>query len=177
MDYTEMKGYGGIMSAIDFKKAFDSLSLDLLFKSLELFGTVFNCILKIYAETFQLDWETVYSLFFKITLDKKLREFQYKILHRICYTNVMLFKFGLSKTPLCYFCNEELETLEHFLFHCEKVNTFWNEINTILKSQDLVSTNFDIKDILFVHFCSDDDDSILANYIILESKYLIFCSK
>ena len=47
----------------------------------------------------------------------------------------------------------------------------------VLKSQDLVSTNFDIKDsniILFGHFCSDDDDIILANYIILESKYLIF---
>ena len=86
------------------------------------------------TETFQLDWERVYSLPFKITLDTKLREFQYKILHRIRYTNVMLFKLGLAETPLCYFCNEELETLEHFLFHCEKVNTFWNELNTILKS-------------------------------------------
>ena len=38
MDYTEMKGYEGIVSAIDFEKAFDSLSLDFLFKSLELFG-------------------------------------------------------------------------------------------------------------------------------------------
>ena len=46
-----------------------------------------------------------------------------------------------------------------------------------VQSQDLVSTNFDIKDILFGHFCSDDDDSILVNYIILESKYLIFRSK
>ena len=78
----------------------------------------------------------------------------------------MLFKFGLSETPLSYFCNEELETLEHCLFHCKKVNTFWNELNTILKFQDLVSTNFDIKDILFGHFCSDNDDSIFVNYII-----------
>ena len=46
-----------------------------------------------------------------------------------------------------------------------------------VQSQDLVSTNFDIKDILFGHFCSNDDDSILVNYIILESKYLIFRSK
>ena len=74
----------------------------------------------------------------------------------------MLFKFGLAETPLCYFCNEELETLEHFLFHCEKLNTFWNELNTILKSEDLVSTNFDIKDILFGHSCSDEDDGILS---------------
>ena len=38
MDYTEMKGYEGKMSVIAFEKAFDSLSLDFLFKSLELFG-------------------------------------------------------------------------------------------------------------------------------------------
>ena len=74
-------------------------------------------------------------------------------------------------------CQLDWETeFTHYLSKF-KVNTFWNELNTILKSQDLVSTNFDIKDILFGHFCSDDDHSILANYIILESKYLIFCSK
>ena len=89
----------------------------------------------------------------------------------------MSFKFGLVETPLCYSCNEELETWEHFLFFCKKVNTYWNELNTILKSQHLVSTNFDIKDILFGHFCSESDYSILVNYIILESKYLIYCSK
>ena len=83
------------------------------------------------TETFQLDWERVYSLPFKITVDTKWREFQYKILHRICYRNVT-FKFGLAESPLRYFCNEELETLEHFLFHCERFNTFWNELNTIL---------------------------------------------
>ena len=83
------------------------------------------------TETFQLDWERVYSLPFKITVDTKWREFQYKILHRICYTNVT-FKFGLAESPLRYFCNEELETLEHFLFHFERFNTFWNELNTIL---------------------------------------------
>ena len=89
----------------------------------------------------------------------------------------MLFKFGFDETPLCYFCNEELETLEYFLFHSKKVNTFWNELITILKSQDLVYTKVDIKNILFGHICSDDDDSVLVNYIILERKYLIFHSK
>jgi len=44
------------------------------------YNKVFN------TETFQLDWERVYSLPFQITLDTKSREFQYKVLHRICYT-------------------------------------------------------------------------------------------
>ena len=130
------------------------------------------------TKTFELDWERIFSLPFKITLNTKLREFQYKVLHRICYTNIMLFKFGLAVSPLCYFCNKELETLEHFFFYCSKVSTFWNELNILLKSKKLISKNFHIQDILFGLFSADNvDDNILVNYIILESKYLIFRSK
>ena len=69
------------------------------------------------TETFELDWERIFSLpFKKITLNTKLREYQYKIHHRICYTNFVLFKFGLAVSPLCHFCNKELETIEHFFF-------------------------------------------------------------
>ena len=38
------------------------------------------------TQTFQLDWEKMYLLPFNTTLDNKLREFQYKILHRIVCT-------------------------------------------------------------------------------------------
>ena len=41
------------------------------------------------TDTFHLDWEKIYLLPFKTTLHIKLREFQYKILNRILYTNVM----------------------------------------------------------------------------------------
>ena len=63
MNYKEIKGSEGIMSAVDLKKAFDPLSLDILFKSLELFGTVFHCILKIYTDKIQskLLYETLSS--------------------------------------------------------------------------------------------------------------------
>ena len=59
------------------------------------------------TENFQLDWENIYSLSFQTKLDTKLREFQYKVLHRICYTNKLLFKFRIVDSPLCYFCNED----------------------------------------------------------------------
>ena len=58
------------------------------------------------TDTFHLDWEKIYLLPFKTTLHTKLREFQYKILNRILYTNVMLFKFKIVDSPLCYFCEK-----------------------------------------------------------------------
>ena len=97
----------------------------------------------------------------------------------MCYTNFMLFKFGLAVSPLCYmyFCNKELETLEHFFFYCSKVSTFWNELNILLKSQKLISKNFHIQDIVFGLFSADNVDDNNYIIIILESKYLIFRSK
>ena len=38
MEFTELRDYQGIMTAIDFEKAFDSLSWNFLFRSLESFG-------------------------------------------------------------------------------------------------------------------------------------------
>ena len=38
MDFTKARGYNGIMTAIDFEKAFDSVNWNFLLKSLESFG-------------------------------------------------------------------------------------------------------------------------------------------
>ena len=38
MEFTKMQDYQGIMTAIDFEKAFDSLNWNFLLKSLEFFG-------------------------------------------------------------------------------------------------------------------------------------------
>ena len=131
--------------------------------SMKKYNEMFN------TETFELDWERIFSFKLKITLNTKLREFQYKILHRICYTNILLFKFGLADSPLCYFCNKELETLEHFLFYCSKVSTFWNELNILLKSQKLISKDFHIKDILFRLLSADNNDD---NILVIITLYL-----
>ena len=127
------------------------------------------------THTFQLDWEKIYLLPFKTTLDTKLREFQYKILNRILYTNKMLFKCKKVDSPLCDFCEKELETIEHLFFHCTKVSMFWNDLKSVLDSFN-ITIRFDIMNVLF-GILDTDDISILVNYIILESKYFIYRCK
>ena len=127
------------------------------------------------THTFQLDWEKIYLLPFKTTLDTKLREFQYKILNRILYTNKMLFKFKKVDSPLCDFCEKELETIEHLFFHCTKVSMFWNDLKSVLDSFN-IPIRFDIMNVLF-GILDTDNISILVNYIILESKYFIYRCK
>ena len=135
--------------------------------------TLLKCVFS--THTFQLDWEKIYLLPFKTTLDTKLREFQYKILNRILYTNKMLFKFKKVDSPLCDFCEKELETIEHLFFHCTKVSMFWNDLKSVLDSFN-ITIRFDIMNVLF-GILDTDNISILVNYIILESKYFIYRCK
>ena len=73
-----------------------------------------------YSDTV-INWKKVYSPPFRTTLDCKLRELQYKILNNIVFTNDKLFRFGLSQSPNCTFCNEEPDILRTFILSLQSV--------------------------------------------------------
>ena len=90
-----------------------------------------------YSET-SINWEKVYSLPFRTTLDSKLREFQCKILNNIVFTKDKLFRFGLSQSPNCMFCNEEPESIEHLLSRCKVSSEFWKDVLSWLKDNNII---------------------------------------
>ena len=75
-----------------------------------------------------LRWEQLYLLPRKATLDSKTREFQYKLLHRIFYTNKILHKMGLVSLPMCSFCGKTEESLEHLFIYCDTSKYFWSSV-------------------------------------------------
>ena len=52
----------------------------------------------------QIDWRKIYSLPFIVTIETKIREFQYKILNNIVFTNEKMFRLKMIDSPLCTFC-------------------------------------------------------------------------
>ena len=86
-----------------------------------------------------------------------------------------LFKFGLVDSLLCYFFNENNTS-----FYIVEKFIFWSELNTkcIPRSEKLICTNFEIKEILVEHFAPDNKtNNILLHHIILKSKYSHFTFK
>ena len=71
-----------------------------------------------------IDWKRVYLLSFRTTLETKLREFQFKILNRIVFTNEKLFRFDMAESDKCAFCQTEVESIEHLLFSCKISSVF-----------------------------------------------------
>ena len=84
-----------------------------------------------------VEWDKVYSLPFRSTLESKTREFQYKILNCIVYTNEKLYRFGLVASPSCTFCQEIAESVEHLLFSCKMSSEFWKLVLSWLKDNDI----------------------------------------
>lgn len=63
-----------------------------------------------------------------MTRDTKLRNFQYKFIHRIIATNSFLYRINVVDSSSCTFCGESDETLDHLFWHCNKVGDIWNKI-------------------------------------------------
>ena len=75
-----------------------------------------------------ISWQKVYLLAFQTTLESKIREFQYKILNCIVFTNEKLSRIGLVESPSCTFCQEVVESVEHLLFSWKQSSVFWKDV-------------------------------------------------
>ena len=122
------------------------------------------------------NWKKIYSLAFSVTLDTKLRAFQYKLLNRIVFTNDKLFRFNIVESPLCTFCTVDEESLEHLLFFCEVTELFWKEILSWLARCSDEAIDFLITEVLFGKF-DRDNDFMVINHLILLAKFFIYRCK
>lgn len=113
-----------------------------------------------------IDRKSVYSLPFRTTLESKLREFQFKILNRIVFTNEKLFRFGLAESPSCAFCQTEVESVEHLLFSCRVSSSFWKHVLSWLRNNNVSVDNLKEEDVIFGKF-DIAEDFLLFNHMLL----------
>ena len=64
------------------------------------------------------NWVNCIQNNYKITRDNKLRQFYFKLLHRILVTNKELKRFGITDCDKCVMCSKN-DIIEHSFFECE----------------------------------------------------------
>ena len=64
------------------------------------------------------NWVNCIQNNYKITRDNKLRQFYFKLLHRILVTNKELKRFGITDCDKCVMCSKN-DSIEHSFFECE----------------------------------------------------------
>ena len=118
------------------------------------------------------DFEHMFENISKITISAKLRDFQFRLLHKKIPSNYELHKWKLKTTDKCDFCDSRNSIL-HTLLECNHVRTMWEKIRNFLNQYCTNDNefNFGVADIIFntVHA----KPSHICNMLILISKQLI----
>ena len=123
-------------------------------------------------ENVNLNWKMIYKLPTKSCNNTKLHWFQYRILHRIIYTNDLLFKLHIKQDDLCCFCGSLPEKIEHLFWHCNVVVEFWESIERWLLESIQFSLNIDKQtDILELHLIDISKDLLtITRYYIYKCR-------
>jgi len=119
-----------------------------------------------------INWKEIYLLPIKLTIDTKLREFQFKLFHQIIPTNTFLFKCNIVSSSLCEFCNSNPDSIAHIFWECQHIQIFWTSFtDTFLKILN-VEKNINFNCIAFCNLLEQNQDNyLLVNYLILLAKY------
>ncbi len=79
-----------------------------------------------------VDWPSVYKNQIWNMVDRKLAEFNYKLICNILCTKSQISRWNPNMNSNCALCGER-QTVRHLLFECGRVEKIWNLIGTILK--------------------------------------------
>ena len=85
-----------------------------------------------YFHNFNFDWKSIYLFTCMVTVDTKLRVFQYKILNNIPLVNKMLFKLRKVESPQCSFCKAEYQNYIHLFYRCKETSILWRQLQEFL---------------------------------------------
>ena len=125
-----------------------------------------------------LNWEKIFTKIYITTGDVQLRWFQFRLIHRLLPTQRFLYLRKLKEDPICNFCNENEQTLDHLFYDCSKISTFWENLVSDFKSKCNHCDNLTLSKKLVIfgvanNFYSDK----VFDLIILIAKFFIYKNK
>ena len=109
----------------------------------------------------------------------RLIELQYKLLHNIYPTNIMLQKMKVTHTNKCSYCTDTVDYIEHFFYECQYVTPLWVHVTNIIRNVTNINLrSVSLFDALFglQQQCSKTDKKN-ANLLILIAKMTISIAK
>lgn len=93
-------------------------------------------------------WKHIWIALPDCTKEARLISLNWKIIHNIYPTKLLLHKMGKAQSDICNTCNV-IDFTEHFFFFCKKVNVIWDHANNLISSHINCSFKFDVEDVLF----------------------------
>jgi len=159
--YLKLDNSEGVLSKVSSKLLYKA------FKSKKQVSPTAQAKFKEKFPQFSFHWKEIYPLPFTVMIiETKIREFQYKVLRNLVFTNEKMFRLKMTDLPLCSFCKREVESFEHLFYYCDVTKTFWEAFCSWLGECKINSHPFTIMDIFFGVF-DTEDDFFMLNHLIL----------
>ena len=100
---------------------------------------------------FDSSWKQILHKIYKTTSDKTLREFGYKVFHRILVTYKELKQFRIRNDNLCFQCKNP-NSLEHTFLECPMSFQYYHEILSLFNTLNSTHISLSIDQILLQNY-------------------------
>ena len=129
-----------------------------------------------YFQVESLPWKDIFLLPRFISIDSYSRFFQYKILNNMLFLNLPLFRMGLSDTPLCSYCREHDETIQHLFVNCDISKVLWCDLQNLL-ANTITLPDLDSQSAVFGFLDSPAINFLIVNNVLLMFKISLYINR
>ena len=107
-----------------------------------------------------------------------MKEFQFKLIHRIVITKKKLFRYGINTDSDCIYCGEP-DSINHTFLDCEFTKTFTNKVINCFNSQNGFDFQPDTMETLFATFKRPTYMELVRKFkcTLLFMKFYVYVSK
>ena len=123
-----------------------------------------------------LNPSAVFKLPFKITIENKLRSFQFKLIHNIIPTNQRLWNMNIKVSLQCEQCNFPTKTTIHMFFECPAVKLLWKDVLNWWNFKHSESINPSATEILY-SYKPESKSFHTYNHYLLIARYYIYLAR
>ena len=117
----------------------------------------------------ETEWKKIFILTRSITVNTKLQEFQFKIIHRVYASSSYVYNFDKTVSKNCILCGE-INNIQHFFAECVNVRPFWLELTTWLCNTEEKDITINTMNIIFGML---KESNYRINFYILHAKWFI----
>ena len=98
---------------------------------------------------FNINPRDVFNICFNTSADTSIHWLQYRIIHRILPVRKYLKKIKAINNDICFFCDHDVESIEHVFFFCETASSIWDNLEYMIFNVTNHVVQFNVKDVLF----------------------------
>ena len=123
-------------------------------------------------------WTSIFKSLKNVCQETRLKEFRFKLIHRIVITRKELFKFGIKTDDECLYCGNK-DSIEHTFIECPFTESFTKKVIQWFNEANCCQISPTTKELLFGIIPSPKETKLIYkfNYTTLAMRHYIYSNK